>query len=165
MARPNFKIWKTVECGTGFKESKDILKLLEKKKFRIGASAGYRLGENRLAVATGKIELDLVLLDFKALGLKKGASYEQICARGKEFGLDLCPEEVGPQLRLQHTQQKKDEYIVLAMKPFTGFMDIGTHVFRLSLDEHGLWLSTHDATPANDLNHMYSFIFVLPRQK
>ncbi|OIO46244.1 MAG: hypothetical protein AUJ28_02860 [Parcubacteria group bacterium CG1_02_37_51] len=60
-----------------------------------------------------KQEYDLVRFSVKQLGFPNGATTDEIYTKAKELGLDLCPAEVGPQLRLQNTSK---EWMLIAMK-------------------------------------------------
>ncbi len=46
---------------------------------------------------------DLIRLTVEDLGFPRGATTDEIYAKAGELGLELCPAEVGPQLRLQYT--------------------------------------------------------------
>jgi len=56
---------------------------------------------------------DLARFTVAQLGLSNGATTDEIYAKAKELGLELCPAEVGPQLRLQNTSK---EWMLIAMK-------------------------------------------------
>ncbi len=58
-------------------------------------------------------ECDLIKLTVKDLGFPSGATTEQIFEKAIELGLELCPAEVGPQLRLQ---SKIKDWTLIAMK-------------------------------------------------
>lgn len=116
----DFPIWKTIKLGTGLKTADDFRKAIKSLKFRISDHANDILGQPALTVSPTEIEVDLVLLTIAELGLQNGVIYRDICAKAKEFGLELCPAEVGPQLRLQYTDQPMGEWIVVAMDPITG---------------------------------------------
>ena len=60
-----------------------------------------------------KQEYDLVRFTVEQLGFPDGATIDEIYAKAEELGLDLCPAEVGPQLRLQNTSK---EWMFIAMK-------------------------------------------------
>src|SRR4030042_3239242 len=112
-----FKVFKTITLGTGLKTPGDFRKSFKDNGCRIGDWANDILGRPAFTVATEETELDLVVVSVAELGFKKGATREQIHARAKELGLDLCPAEVGPQLRLQSKDQSNGEWLVVAMEP------------------------------------------------
>lgn len=60
---------------------------------------------------------ELVRFTVGQLGFPKGATTDEIYTKAEELGLELCPAEVGPQLRLQNTSK---EWMLIAMKQITG---------------------------------------------
>jgi hypothetical protein len=61
---------------------------------------------------------DLSLVAVSQLGFGSNrASFAEVHAHAMEVGLDLCPPDVGPQLRLQYLDRKVGEYLVIGMKP------------------------------------------------
>ena len=60
---------------------------------------------------------DLVRLTVEDLGFPRGATTDEIYAKAGELGLELCPAEVGPQLRLQYTGT---EWMYIGMKQIAG---------------------------------------------
>jgi len=79
-----------------------------------GGWADDILGKTKLS--SSKKTLELVVMSVKELGFPDGARYEQICAVAETFGLELCPAEVGPYLRLQYKDQPEGEWLVIAME-------------------------------------------------
>jgi hypothetical protein len=61
-----------------------------------------------------KEKYELVRFTVKQLGFLNGATTEQIYKRAEELGLELCPAEVGPHLRLKNLTK---EWMLIAMKP------------------------------------------------
>ncbi|MBI5420884.1 MAG: hypothetical protein HZA35_01050 [Parcubacteria group bacterium] len=92
-----------------------------------------------LFIPSNKEEITLVRLTVADLGFKEGARYKDIIARAKELGLDYCPAEVGPQLRLQYQDQPSGEWLRIATKPIIGPNNIPS-VFSLGHGVGGLWL-------------------------
>lgn len=113
MYKNNFPVWKTLKLGI-HKTTSEIRKDLRAGKFWIGWTADSEL--NNITI-NKQVDVCLVTATTKDLGLKRyygnieGAYYDEIVDRIKELGFDLCPAEVGPQLRLQYRNQPKDEKI------------------------------------------------------
>lgn len=137
---PSLKVWKTIKIGTAIKNGA-FCSELEKKDFRIGDWARDMLGQKvfNVDVATQEEDVDLVRLSVANLGFKEGARYDAICARATEMGLELCPAEVGPQLRLQYKDQPRGEWILVAMEPITD-SNGRLRIFHVEHDGSGLWL-------------------------
>lgn len=157
------KVWKTIKIGTGIKNGKAFCSELEKQDFRIGDWARDMLGQKAFTVATQEEDVDLVNLSVADLGFEKGARYDAICARALELGLELCPAEVGPQVRLQYPDQPRDEWFLVAME---AIRDSGGYllVFYVEHAEGGRWLSGYFGEPVYFWSADYRFVFRLRKQ-
>jgi hypothetical protein len=169
----NFKIWKTIKVGN-YKNVYELCKALENSGFSINRDAEYILGvgghtfldetrfcESPFILEATEKRIHLVNLSVADLGFKKGATYKDICDKAKEFGLELCPNEVGPQLRLQYKEQlKKDAWLLyVAIKPIIDF-DGSQNIFELVSHGGHLWIdmrSTGRFWKADE-----RFVFCLP---
>lgn len=113
---PHFPVWKTIKVGT-HKSVADLEAATLNAGFRIGDWAHDVLTGSAFTLAEHEFELNLVRLTVGELGFKDGAHRTNIYKRALELGLKLCPLEVGPQLRLQYSDQPKLGSLQIAMKP------------------------------------------------
>jgi hypothetical protein len=135
-----WKTWRTLKLGTGLKTAADFRKALKTADCNIGEWGNNILGQPAFTVADKETEVELVIASGTDLGFKGSATRADIYKRAQELGLDLCPNEVGPQLRLQYTDQPNGEWLLIAMEPITG-SDGDLVVFRVSRDDDGeQWL-------------------------
>ncbi len=80
--------------------------------------AKYMMMNKRFTIAKKETKAMLVIVSVNELfGYDTTKEYSFICEYAKRAGLDLCPAEVGPQLRLQYTDQPKNEWVRIAMEP------------------------------------------------
>lgn len=108
-------------------------------------------------------EINLIRLPVRSLGFSENATTNEIYNKAKEFGLELCPAEVGPQYRLSYTTQPMNERLFVAMKTISdphGDQD----VFELSCSEDGLWMYDCYAPPDGQWRPDALFVFRLPKQ-
>jgi len=77
------------------------------------------------------------------LGFSNGATTDEIYKKAQELGLELCPAEVGPHLRLQYPGKER---MLIAMKQITGCAGY-PDVFSLSTDGVRLELRGRYAWP------------------
>lgn len=114
--------------------------------------AGNRIGDwgadilKRVKVASEPTEVDIVVVSVAELGFPNGATREQIYEKALSLGLKLCPAEVGPQMRLQYTEQPNGEWILVAMDPITA-SDGSLLVFSVVHAHDGRWLYGHYGRP------------------
>lgn len=158
-----FPVWKTIKLGTGLKTADDFRKAPEDKGFGISEWAKDILGKPAFKAAAKETEVDLVKVTVAELGFKNGARRGQIYERAKELGLDLCPAEVGPQLRLQYKDQPNGEWLFIGMEPITG-SDGELSVFRVLRPVSELWLFGHYASPDSFWPPDRWWVFVRPRK-
>ena len=155
----NWSTWKTIRLGTnGLKTADDFRKFLKDNGFSIGDYANDILGKPTFTAAAEEIELDLVVASVAELGFKNGATREQIYARAKELGLDLCPAEVGPQLRLQYKDQPNGEWLIVAMEPIADSVG-GLKLFCVARSDSGLWLFSYCGEPGLVWYSVPRFVF------
>lgn len=158
-----FKVFKTIKLGTGPTNANGFRCHIMDSKMRISDYASDILAKPQFTVASETTELDLVMVSVGELGFKNGAKLSDIYARAKEKGLQLCPAEVGPKLRLEYTDQPMGEWLFIGMEPITG-SDGGLSVFCVAHDDSGLWLYTHCDDPGSIWHSYYRFVFALSRK-
>jgi len=108
--------------------------------------------------------LDTVILTLNQMGLSGDPTTDQIYERAQELGLYFCPAEVGPQYRLQNTDQQMGKWVCVGMKQITG-SDGDPSVFILERDEDGLWLYDFWALPGSLWSPNDEFIFSLRKSE
>lgn len=153
------KVWKTIKLGTGPKTGNDFKKAIKDAGMRISDYANDILGKSAFKVSETEHEVDLVNMSVAELGFKDGARYDRICAKAQELGLELCPAEVGPQLRLQYEGQPMNEWVIVAMEAITG-SNGRLRVFRVVRSDDGTWLYGHYGDPDYVWNADSRFVFV-----
>jgi len=116
-ATSRFNVWKTIKLGTGLKTAEEFRRVLRDGEFRLSDWASDILRKPAFKAADEETEVDLVKVTVAELGFKKGARRNQIYERARDLGSELCPPEVGPQLRLQYQDQPNGEWILVAMEP------------------------------------------------
>lgn len=158
-----FPIWKTIRLGTGLKTDDDFCKSLKSCGHRIGGWGNRILGSPEFTVATKETEIDLVVVSNADLGFKGGACLKDTYERALEFGLILCPNEVGPQLRRQHIDQPMGERLLIAMDPIEDSACVFS-VFLVALDGFGSWLEGSNGYPIHRRRADDRFVFALPRK-
>lgn len=151
-----YPVWKTVKLGL-HKSPDDYRAAIKSAKQKIGSWGDDILG--RITCSQEETDVDLVVLSVGDLGFKDGARYADICAKAVELGLELCPAEVGPALRLQYDDQPRGEWVLIAMEAITdryGYRSI----FNVAHGGGELWLSGHGGCPGCFWSAEYRFAFV-----
>jgi hypothetical protein len=106
----------TIKIGT-YKDIPSLRKALEDSGVSISESSNSIL--DRVTLSKSEKLLDLVVLSVADLGLSIGAGTLQVYDAAKKQGFELCPAEVGPQLRLQYIDQPNGEFLQIAMEDIT----------------------------------------------
>lgn len=154
-ATPVFRVWKTITIGT--KSVKELRKEILRDGMKIGSRASDIL--DKVEVCPKPMKLDLVVLSVKELGFKSDATYSEICAKAKSLALELCPPEVGPQLRLQYQDHPKGKWIVIAMEAIRDSSDY-LSLFDVGRDGDGVWLDAFNGSPGHlwEARHCFAFV-------
>lgn len=136
---PSFKVWKTITLGLQTSSAAYRDELLN-SGFRIGRLVYEIL--NGTTVSSIPIEVDLVVVSGYTLGFRKAVHRDALYSRARKMGLDPCPAEVGPALRLAYKDQPLEECVQIAMEPLFGPDGLSLDVFEVGRNGRGPWLST-----------------------
>jgi len=150
--------WKTIKLGTH--KNADALRKTLEKNYRIGDWANDILGKSSFVPSVKETEVDLVNISVAELGFKNGATRDKIYDRALELGLELCPAEVGPQLRLQYKNQPKGEWLRVAMDPIADSLGL-LDVFFVYHHSGDLWLNAYSGNPVSFWQDDSRWVFVL----
>ena len=161
VAEYKFKTWKIIKLGTGLKTAEEFRRVLRDGEFRLSDWASDILGKPAFKAADEETEVDLVKVTVAELGFKKGARRNQIYERARDLGLELCPPEVGPQLRLQYQDQPNGEWILVAMEPIVD-SDGDPRLFDVGRDASGLWLYSCWCAPGRFWDADDQWVFCRP---
>lgn len=121
------------------------------------------------------MKVDTVRLRVAELGFPEGALTREIIGserdrdlfgnsapftggRGNQLGLELCPPDVGPQLRLDYDNQPSGERLHVAMKPITA-ADGEPRIFVVAHNSDGLSLDAARARPDDKWASDDTFVF------
>jgi hypothetical protein len=140
-----------------YENSQALRKALQVSGCRIGKWGNDIL--DQVTVSPTETTVDLVVVTVADLYFKEGASRMAIYERAVALGLELCPSEVGPQLRLQYPDQPQDEWLRIAMEPILdaeGYRGI----FRVGREHDELWLDGNFGNPHNFWHSFFSWVFL-----
>lgn len=154
---PENKIRK-METTIGGKDKTQLLKELKKNKINIGDNAEYMIKSGDFTTSKKQEQIQLIRLTVGDLGFPNSATTQQIFDKAEKLGLELCPAETGPNLRLNYLDQPLGEWFRIAMKQITD-ADGFPHVFNLHHVGSGLWLDDYWARPVIMWNSAHKFVF------
>src|SRR3989338_10267788 len=106
-------------------------------------------------------EATLIRLTVADLGFKSSTTTDQIYERAQILGLELCPDDTGPNYRLKYRNQPLNEWIYMGMKQIAD-SDGSPCVFGLGRHGDGLWLRGNWAKPDLGWYPVNEFVFRLP---
>lgn len=113
------KVLWTITLGQSGRQ--EYLDAITKRGIRVSEAAADIVGNPQFTCAGHDTEISLNVfwietLGFRnRLGFRSGAHYVDVCTRAAQIGLQLCPAEVGPALRLAYYDQKPTERLFVAM--------------------------------------------------
>ena len=155
------QVWQTITLGTykGVDAYRDVM---DSAGIKIRDSANEILARPAFPYARVK-EVELVLLSASELGVETESSLSDVYKRAKQVGLELCPAEVGPQLRLHYRNQPLGEALVyIAMEPIAAYGGDPTILALVNFGS-GLELMGVNRQPESMVLRSSRFVFVLPK--
>jgi hypothetical protein len=139
---------KKMEVEIRGNSKKELIKKLKENSPKIWGLTKEVLStiDNLDFISSKKSEhINLVCLTLNALGFSDyDVRNDEIYEKAKKLGLELCPAEVGPGLRLQYTDQPDGEYLYIGMKPIINSSGVPQE-YTLSSDVGELMLNVEEA--------------------
>lgn len=166
-----FKLLGKYKLGT-HKDAEALKQAMQKAGMKITDWAKDIMGKPAFTVANKEEEVILAEITVADLGFKDGATYAAICEKvvgtevsfeGQDYIVELCPNEVGSQLRLQRPNQEKGEWLRIAMEPITD-SDGDLRIFNVGHGDGYLWLSGSFGHPDHVYRGGSHFVFCLRKK-
>lgn len=120
LARSLRSVFTTVKIGTYQSVESMIASLVH--RYYVDEEIQGAMRQDDFTIADDVSTVDLVVVSPHDLGVDGRAEYPEIVDRAERLlGLELCPPEAAPQLRLQYPgHQPEDEYLTVAHEPIRG---------------------------------------------
>jgi hypothetical protein len=153
-------VWKRIALGT-HKGVNALRRALDAARVRVGDSADEVLGRPAFHFSQARTDVDLVVVSVAELGFQDATPLGEIYRRAGELGLELCPAEVAPLLRLQYVNQPVGEFLNVAMRPIATY---GGDLIALSVANAGTGplLIGGEGHAELVVNRMAKLVFVRP---
>ena len=139
----------------GGKTKDEYITALTEKNIEISSYSTQLLENPDFVTLPSGERIALVRLTVGDLGFSSGATTDEIYEKAQEWGLELCPPEVGPVLRLATSSP---DWMLVAMKQITD-RDGYPSVFYLYRFGDSLWLYARHAEPDYRWHSNYYFVF------
>ncbi len=154
---PDNKIFrKTIELST--KKPEQYTKEITDKGMQITDYTKDLL--SKVETLKNNENINLVSFSVASLGFPNGATLQEIYNKANELGLDLCPPQVGPEIRLSYTDQPNGDYLVIAMNSIAD-RDGNPFLFSVSHSDSELYLSHNYGEPDSKYLSYSRFVFSL----
>lgn len=170
MGTSTINVWKSLDLNGRCQSATDMRARLDHDQVAYKQNGADRLLD-KVQYATSPVRLDLVDVSVEELGFADGASFEEATTRGLSMGLELCPAQVGPELRLAHdvtdlhhiTRRCAGDEVYVAMEPIDG------QIFLVRDGSYSSRLEARDAAQPHarvvgKFPRSARLIFVLPKK-
>ena len=100
----------TTQLSIGGISKAELLRLLKDQDISINPLGNKLLQSNRFTIKNQPQTMTLAFMTLKELGfIETGPTLPEIISQVKAMGLDLCPPETGPFLRLAYSKDKNSQ--------------------------------------------------------
>jgi hypothetical protein len=155
-------VWKRITLGR-YGGVNAVREALDAARVRVGDMADEIIGRPAFSFSTIPVTVDLVVLTPADLGFAHDASFANIERRATQLGLELCPAEVGPLLRLAYLEQPVGEFVRIAMKPVTTYSGLPM-TLTVANGGTGPLLISGQSSPDLEFTPKSKFVFVRPQR-
>src|SRR5262249_12605071 len=155
----DFQIWRKITLST-YKGVDAYRRELDSAGIKIGDAADEILGRPTFSYGTMKTDVELLLVSAADLGADTDSSLAADYKRARQVGVELCPVEVGPKLRLDYRNQPLGEALDIAMEPIATYSGHST-ILTLVNWGTGLALISRDGRSESRVSQTSRFVFAL----
>ncbi|MFZ2072645.1 MAG: hypothetical protein WA101_00245 [Minisyncoccia bacterium] len=157
----NWVPWKTITIGK-YKNTEKIKEAIILNGYKISPWANEIIENPAFLLSKKKEEIDLVAVSVSDLGLKFGATYEQVLDTAFKQGLTFCPIEVGPVLCAEYKNQTRGEWLKIATEPVV-ISDGALSIFMINNSYDGLAFRRYFANPKGFCSIDCKFLFMIKK--
>ncbi len=100
-------VTRTLEIG-GLTKSQ-LIRKMQQQSISMNEYAKRLFADEKFTTSDTKYSLQIVKIAVEDLDFSDGATLSQIFKKASELGLELCPLEVGPHLRLEYLEQPEGD--------------------------------------------------------
>jgi hypothetical protein len=130
-------IIRTIEVG-GMTKPK-LVEELERRSIQMNEQARRLFADSRFVLSTSQSRIQTVELAVRDLGFEQGAISIDIRQTAAGLGLEVCPLELGPFMRLQYCDQPEGRRLTVFSQRLSADTDVPTGFYLRRVDQT-LWL-------------------------
>jgi hypothetical protein len=134
---------RTIEIGGMTKPQ--LMEELERRSILMNEYARRLFADSRFVTSTSRSRIQTVEVAVRDLGFGQGAICADICQRAAGLGLEVCPLELGPFMRLQYRDQPEGPRLPVFSERLSADVDVPTGFYLRCLDRT-LWLRGYTAS-------------------
>lgn len=139
----------------------ELMGLLSQQGVKLNDYARALFADPAFTTSIEVVDIQLVEVSLPEIGLPDGGRFDQIVANAARFGLEPCPLEVGPHLRLSYLHQPRGPYLTVASPELRPGPETPNGFYLRHLDD-GLWLRGYESGPENLYQSDFTdFVFAL----
>ncbi len=152
------RVW---ELDIGGVSKTELLAALERQRVQLNEYARALFADEAFHTSPRSRTVRLAQVSPVDLGLPDGGRYDEIVAAAADRGLEPCPLEAGPHLRLAHLDQPLGPYLTVASPELRPGPETPNGFYLRRLDD-GLWLRGYEAGPENHYPSDFTdFVFLV----
>lgn len=162
MAATASRFNETRKVLSGGVTKEDLLQRLGEQSIRLNDYATSLFADPDFMTSREPAELRVAFVSLTEIGLPNGGRYTEILAQAADTGLEACPLELAPHLRLDYQDQPEGPYLTVASLELRAGPETpnGFYLRRLNGE---LWLRGYESGPENIYQPDFSrFAFLIP---
>lgn len=126
----------------------ELLGALQQRGVRLNEYARILFADDAFATSAELREVRLAVISLPDIGLPEGGVFDDVVAHAASAGLEPCPLEIAPHLRLHLRDQPEGQYLTVASLKLRPDGSVPNGLYLRKLDGR-LWLRGYESGPEN----------------